>query len=725
MMTALRMSVLTILLTIAPALRAQDARPLREAWSDNRQFHLRLDPGRAGRNGRPCQAELTAEKDARTRRMWSRALVNDAGPALAFIRDDGKYVVTLDEYRRGGARHALVIYGPEGELLRHFLLPDLLTAADWPHVRVDQRMLTWLTGAECAFDDAAQAFVIDLSWGSSVRIDLLKLEVVRGKEERAAQRAGIPAHIAAVLYEHARGEPGQPAAPVAEAAARDVAAAPPQRPAPAARVTPALTEEQTSIVIPSGAVALEDAEHASDLDAADGVEDDAAPAGNGAAASPMEMDATEAPVADAAAAPEFESPYTDIAVPQPDPAQRVDYLAWYNALSRVAGQDGAPLYTAAIAQAQPYDGDGELLAAALRGDPAALAAPAVQAWVAANRAALNTFRAASQTDGRSWRLESADGTLIGAVLPELGALRSLSRATVIEARLLAAEGRSDDAAYACLDVLAAGAHVGSGLTLIENLVGSAMQAPAADALLDLEADPAAAQQLDFAGLATETEAAYQPTRALTDCLQAERASFMDLAQRMWTVDPQSGDYKFENAALDNFLATLGGEAPPDAARRLAAIGYEPTVLEGGLYYDALAAAAAQPFTTGQAQLTRLEQVMCESRSANPLLQTLGPAISRARFIVTRMDATRRAAILVTNLHAYKQQHGAYPESLAVFAEREFAQDPFSGTAFVYRRRDDQFTLYSLGQNGADDAGVHDQKGETNDLVFWPRPARPG
>lgn len=129
------------------------APPLREAWSDNRDFQLRIDAGRAGRAGRPCRAELFSGADGRTRRVWTHLLVNDAAPAQVYIRNDGKYVVTLDEFERGGARHALVIYGEDGELLRHFLLPDLLESQDWPHVKVADRALEWLHGAQCTFDD--------------------------------------------------------------------------------------------------------------------------------------------------------------------------------------------------------------------------------------------------------------------------------------------------------------------------------------------------------------------------------------------------------------------------------------------------------------------------------------------------------------------------------------------------------------------------------------------
>ena len=77
--------------------------------------------------------------------------------------------------------------------------------------------------------------------------------------------------------------------------------------------------------------------------------------------------------------------------------------------------------------------------------------------------------------------------------------------------------------------------------------------------------------------------------------------------------------------------------------------------------------------------------------------------------------------LISNLRAYRQVYGEYPPSLEAFGNLEYAVDPFSAAPFVYRRAGDDIWLYSVGGNGVDDAGVHNQKGDTNDLRFWPRP----
>ncbi len=59
------------------------------------------------------------------------------------------------------------------------------------------------------------------------------------------------------------------------------------------------------------------------------------------------------------------------------------------------------------------------------------------------------------------------------------------------------------------------------------------------------------------------------------------------------------------------------------------------------------------------------------------------------------------------LAAYRQDHGRFPESLDALAPRYVRSvpiDPFSDTAFKYRRVDKGYLLYSVGENGKDDNG---------------------
>jgi len=116
-----------------------------------------------------------------------------------------------------------------------------------------------------------------------------------------------------------------------------------------------------------------------------------------------------------------------------------------------------------------------------------------------------------------------------------------------------------------------------------------------------------------------------------------------------------------------------------------------------------------------------ESVSSGEANRNPLMRTMMPALGRYYALHTRAETNRRASVLATNIMAYRQQHGDYPDSLDAFGDRDFIIDPFTDQRFVYRRDGDSFTLYSLGPNGVDDGGVHDRRMRDNDVRYWPRP----
>ncbi len=113
-----------------------------------------------------------------------------------------------------------------------------------------------------------------------------------------------------------------------------------------------------------------------------------------------------------------------------------------------------------------------------------------------------------------------------------------------------------------------------------------------------------------------------------------------------------------------------------------------------------------------------------------------PPLSRTIELQGRTVAIRRGNRTAIALFAYRDATGAFPETLAQL-DAEFTVDPYTGEAFIYRRSDSAFTLYSLGLDRDDDDGMHNerfgekQKGVMDairpppdgDYVFWPLPER--
>lgn len=59
--------------------------------------------------------------------VWSRALVNEVAPVDAIVGDDGRHVVTFDNWHSmGHGDHVVVIYGEGGALIRSLRLDDIV-----------------------------------------------------------------------------------------------------------------------------------------------------------------------------------------------------------------------------------------------------------------------------------------------------------------------------------------------------------------------------------------------------------------------------------------------------------------------------------------------------------------------------------------------------------------------------------------------------------------------
>lgn len=684
-----------------------DRRPLREVRSANGRFVLEILPARPGSGvKRRCAAKLTqsSERGGRGRTLWETALVNDVAPGRAFVRNDGRYVVTLDEFRVGGARNALVIYGEKGRLLRHFILTDLLGGDDWRKVRIHRRSIDWLRGARTGFDDDANQFVITLAWGSVIRIDLKTLHIIRGAAEKdaAAENIELPPEIMAALF--GEDDENQWATSLGEMSERT-----------------GMSVAELEKLAALGYLNLDEIQAENERGVSTGAPEAGEKTAEVSQSERPRIEAESAAVDHSSANASAARVDAGIPIPRPNPANPIDYLHWLNETTRTDGVNAGPAYQAAVDSAVAWDGDPELLTAASRGDSQALASPEIREWVDANREALRHYRDATQLEFQGFELKSADGSMMGALLPSLSPLRGLTVAALTDGKLLESEGRLAEAADVYLDALAAGGHTGSGPTLIENLVGQSMQRQAGHAVMDLVAG-AAGGDLDFDDLARRVDESYVPPRSIPEAVQFERSVFLDTLQRVFEPDPTDGDYRVNIEQVKQFATHLSDADLESTAYldRLKTLRFEDTVTEVNAFYDAVTEAASLPYQEGRDLFREIAKAVAHEQ-ANPLLKMLAPDLGRVHFSAARSEANRRATSLVTNVMAYRQKYGEFPASLDVFAGREFVNDPFGTGSFVYRREGDSFVLYSLGKNGRDDQGVHDARAEENDLVFWPRP----
>lgn len=732
-------ATLLVLFTVAAA-TGDDRRPLREARSKSGRFVLTIEPA-SGREGEArCRATLAertrGEGETRMSTRWTQELVHETGPGRAFVHDDGAYVVTLDEHGVGGARHAIVVYDGQGRLIRDLGLRDVLRRGDWRHVKRRGKSVEWLAGAKFAFANQPDRFVIDLRWRRKVEILLENGTVLDDAGENAqdsvgADGADILPELLALLDPASGGRAGEPPTAASRAESDE------------ARIVEEIISQILGEMDESGIDApddfseqsleqeLQSAELSGQLDAAflapeelGGIVAEAI-ARSGEVAQALDGTAAQQPPPSAAG----NSAQAGWPVPMPNPADPVDYVGWLNQQVRVEG-GAAPLYREAFDGIVQWEGDDELMDKANRGDADALVSPQIAAWLEANDGVLQRVMAANALDYRGMPVDGPDGSMLGILLPHAGEMRQVGRMLTMKGRMLEQAGDVNGAMEYYLQGVRLGAQASNGPTLIENLVGQAIQTQSSETLLDSLAKDNPA--VDYAALAQRIEADYRAARPVAEPFQMERTFVLDTIQQAYEFDAETGAYRVSESGVGKVHAALGLTASNAGAideaslgLYLAATGFEALVHRTNDYYDQITNAARAPFAEGRERFAQIEQTLgsAEFRATDPLLSQLLPAVSRAAELSTRSEAQRRATLLATNLKAYRHQHGSYPESLDALGAGEFLADPFSGDRFAYRRVGDDFVLYSVGSNLSDEGGVHDPRKATNDIVYWPRPPK--
>ena len=87
---------------------------------------------------------------------------------------------------------------------------------------------------------------------------------------------------------------------------------------------------------------------------------------------------------------------------------------------------------------------------------------------------------------------------------------------------------------------------------------------------------------------------------------------------------------------------------------------------------------------------------------------------------------RRGNRILIALRRYRNKNGRWPESLddvKSLAPAEIFVDPINGGSFVYKLTEENFTLYSKGQNNIDEGGEYDNESGTDDWLIWPPVSR--
>lgn len=365
----------------------------------------------------------------------------------------------------------------------------------------------------------------------------------------------------------------------------------------------------------------------------------------------------------------------------------------------------------------------------------------VAAWLRANEQPLAVVSAgASRPQYFSPVVPGESSGLISIELPGVQQYRSLARALCARAMLRTAEGQTEGAWQDLLTCHRLGRLCGRGPTMIEGLVGIAIDSMAvgADLAFIQHSQPNAATLRKYLNDLDRLP----PLPSMVDKLDVgERFQFLDSVLLVARGDEDAMQLVEAESATGRLLSRLA----------LNAIDWDVVLRMGNDAYDRLVAALRKPDPRERNMaLTQAwdetEALLKEARDAealqklaanakNPrdavsqlvargMLNLLLPAITQTLIAEYRAEQRVRNLRLTLGLAAYRDERGRYPERLDQLSPahlREVPQDVFTGEPLVYRREDRGYTLYSVGANGIDDGG-RDERSEPpgDDLVIRAR-----
>lgn len=328
--------------------------------------------------------------------------------------------------------------------------------------------------------------------------------------------------------------------------------------------------------------------------------------------------------------------------------------------------------------------------------------------------------------------------MMGILIPHLAEFRRLAYSLRSRAYLHAEGGRYEDAFDDVKVCYRLGQHLKGDKTLIEQLVGIAIEALAVQTLRGILSE----HQMDSATL-TKLQEDFEQMIAdedFTMSFKFEKLTKYDEIQRCFTADRLGGGHiSLEGLRRYQMLA---GEGISDFAvleRFLMAplhiLFTHPNKQESremadryNTYWEKIAHKTPARI---RAESIDINKEAMEIIKGNILLEMLAPAYSRVIEISYRLPADVGSTLTIIALLRYRQTKGYYPESLSELVTagylKELPMDPFSDRPVVYKKTDDDFILYSVGPNFIDDGGElgRDKKGKVKlwadegDAVFWP------
>lgn len=354
-------------------------------------------------------------------------------------------------------------------------------------------------------------------------------------------------------------------------------------------------------------------------------------------------------------------------------------------------------------------------------------------WFSDNADAIEFFRQAVEKPHCWWKREAKDSFILNLLMPELASLKKIAKLLPWQAKLQAFDGDTEQAFDDLLACYKVGGHFKGPRTLVEQLVGIAIQALSIRSVLVILDNQEMDSQLLKNLQVQLDELMIEDTYTIS--YEVEQFLAQDFIQRYYTNNGRGSGHMIPSPMLRG--ATEGGLAFfPALAISIASANRLEMSREFDKFYDnAQQLAYKTPWRLREENVDfemDLDNWSTLRRARYWPVSILIPALGKLNETSHRLLTEVQSTLTIIALLRYGKDFGDYPESLdglvAAGYLNSVPMDPWSDKPLVYKRTADNYTLYSVGLNFKDDGGQiyryeegkptlwHDEFG---DAVFWP------
>jgi hypothetical protein len=366
----------------------------------------------------------------------------------------------------------------------------------------------------------------------------------------------------------------------------------------------------------------------------------------------------------------------------------------------------------------------------------------IGAWIKQNEEAWKEF-AAGSTKSYCYRpivndADNQDKPLWSIAMPPLNTLKNMARLGAWRSRIDRANGRLKQSIENCLVVVRAASHWQSKGSLVEQLVGISISGLAhAEIMNILAGQNLSSEQLQ--NLQESLSKIYPGNYPLTNT-ESERLVFMDVVQRSFTDGGPGGGHLIPGS-WDHYTDLN----PPDiedtdkrlfmplyTALSMAHARRDATVAKANEIYDLQSKITRMtPYERHVSNIKAIDEYESLQNYRFFLLQIFMPATERVSEIAYRGKMIHDSTLTITAILRWRFQNNQYPATLDELVKAgfldELPMDVFSEKPLVYKKKDDDFILYSVGFNFSDDGGEYGRDrnsnirkwGDNGDTIFWP------